>query len=635
MGRNPKKTASDFEQLILKEGWEIVERDKEKKVLAEGIEYPLVHPVVIWNKIYRVGQSPEERYRAMVKVHDYYWPHYVETWNYWEEERYYAHCENWSFISMAGGASTAKSHTMAKILLQFYWSDPTKNAAIVTSTTLSALQKRVMGYVVNLLHEIKIPFQYHYTKSPSPQILHNPKDEIHSISALAAGMGTDEQAIKNAIGRHPKGRLMVALDEATDLAPVVMKSVANLEAGEDGKLQVWGIGNSNNKSDLHAALSTPRDGWESVSWQHSIKWLTTQNNGICLYFSPYRSPAIHETDPEKKAKLAKFFITAEQIEERKKTWGENSIEYARFVLGWWLDSFGGDSTFTSKPFLEIFKTKRLSLWSGLHPLRMTGGFDPAFSTGGDKAILRLGIMGHTAGGQVVYDFRDSHLQFRLRMAAVHQDPIDIQLADQIIDLLIAHNCLLEDVAFDVTGQGRAFPELVRQRAAAKRGIHWNSAIKVYNSRSSNKKNNQPEVVVKTPTELWDNLKEFIQTNQICGLDDISIYQLTTRLLVFNEKTKKRELEHKQDYRNRMSAINPGQGTSPDEADAASLALFAAIYRHGLHLEQVKPIEGPRDIFSEKWDIMKRAEMQEQKKVQLVMPKASYSSEMKPRKARVW
>jgi hypothetical protein len=417
------------------------------------------------------------------------------------------------------------------------------------------------------------------------------------------------------------------LDEAPDLDPAVLKAVANLEAGEDGKLQVWVIGNSNNKSDLHGALSTPELGWKSVHPMKDIKWKTTQPNGVCLYFSPYRSPAIHEPDPVKREKLGKFLITKKQIEDREARWGKDSIEFHRMVLGFWQDGGKGENTFTSEPFLDNFGTRRRSLWSGLRPLRIVGGFDPAFSTGGDKAILRLAMLGHTASGQIVLDFRESSLVFRLMMSAVHQDPIDIQLADQLIDILTRHKCLLEDVSFDVTGQGRTFPELVRLRAA-QRSISWNSGIKVWHARSSGQKNNQ-DVIVKSPTELWDNTKAFIQTSQICGLDEVALYQFSSRLLVYNEKTRKRELESKLDYKNRISAIMPGKGTSPDEADSVALTVFTAIHRHGFFLEQTAPTDVWQDFYTAKYYLQQKAEVVEAEKVMAAPVKATYATELTP------
>lgn len=615
----------DLNSLIKKEGWEIVEDDGVKKVIAFGQEFPVVHPIGIYNKLYRTEKNPETKYLYMKAIHDIYWPQLIPTWNYWTERRFRAHCEGYSFISMAGGASKGKSNDAALIAIINWLSDPANNAVIVASTTLQALSKRIWGYIVRYIHAIKIPIQFHYTKSPSPQIVFDKKDEIHSMSAMAAAVGTDEESIKNYIGRHPNKKFMLILDEAPDLSPYVLKAVANLEAGEDGKLQVMVIGNSLSKSDLHGALSTPKNGWRSIDYRKDSKWQTTQPNGVCLYFSPFDSPAIHETDPVKRALLSKFLITAEQIEEKKQRYGENSLEYWRMVLGFWQDQAGGTSTFTDKPFLDTYAVRRKSLWSGLHPLNMCGGFDPAFSTGGDSAILRLAVLGHIQSGPVVLDFRDNTLVFKLKMEAVHKDPIEIQLADQIIVLLSQYKCPLENVAFDVTGQGRTFPELVRLRAAQK-GIHWKSGIKVYSSRSSANKNNQ-DVIVKSPTELWDNLKEFVQTNQIAGLDDMAIYQLTTRLLVVNPKTKKRELESKLDYRNRMSAINPGKGGSPDQADSASLAVFAAIYRHGFYKEQAKAVDEPIDFFSQKFNALNQAEAVEQKPVAFKFPKATFTGEL--------
>ena len=602
-----KSALIDLESLVKNEGWEITLVENQKKILAHGKTFNLLHPYAIYCSLYRNESNPEMKFFFMKKIHDFLWPDQIPTWNYWSEERFRAHCEGHSFISYAGGASTGKSLDAAKIACIMWLSDPGNNAVIVASTTLQALSKRIWGYIVRFMHKAKIPIQFTYTKHPSPQMVFDPKDEIHSMSAMAAGVGTDSESIRNYIGRHPNKKFMLVLDEATDLSPDVLKAVANLEAGEEGKLQVVVIGNSLSKSDLHGALSTPKAGWRTVDWKTHTRWQTTQKNGICLYFSPFNSPAIHETDPEKKALLSKFFVTLSQIEEKRAHYGENSPDYFRFILGWWQDNAGSDTTFTSEPFLNNYAITRKALWSGLHPLVKVAGFDPAFSTGGDSAILRIGVMGHESNGRVVIDFKGEELCYKLKMMVVHKDDIDIQLADQIIDILLKENCFLENVAFDCTGQGRAFASLVRLQAA-KRGYQFKDPVKIWHSRSSGTKNNQPTMIVKTPTELWDNVKEFVQTGQIAGMDAMALYQFTTRMLVVNPKTKKRELENKQDYKNRMGAINPGKGSSPDQADALALATFAAVYRHGFHLEQMKSTREEMGFHEKKYQAFQQMEV---------------------------
>ena len=97
--------------------------------------------------------------------------------------------------------------------------------------------------------------------------------------------------------------------------------------------------------------------------------------------------------------------------------------------------------------------------------------------------------------------------------------------------------------------------------------------------------------IKIPSyELWYQLREFVTHKQIYGLDALSCAQFTHRRIVSNEKTGIKELERKEVYRRRMGAISGVLGRSPDEADAAALALLSAATHYGFYPGQNKPLK---------------------------------------------
>ena len=95
----------------------------------------------------------------------------------------------------------------------------------------------------------------------------------------------------------------------------------------------------------------------------------------------------------------------------------------------------------------------------------------------------------------------------------------------------------------------------------------------------------------TPIKLWAAYRDFIQNDQIRGLDQKTVYQLTSRLTEW--KNGKEVLEPKQAYRRRVAAIDPTLAHSPDEADAGALTIQAAIIRLGFHPGQ--RVELPANI----------------------------------------
>lgn len=567
-----KETAA-FDQLIEQEGWKIVKRKEGLKVLAFDREFPYAHPFAIHAKLFRSESNPDVKYRSLKAMHDYAWPEYIATWNHWDERRFKALCEDYQYISYAGGASTGKSHCAARLALLYWMAAPKARTIIVASTTLSALSVRIWGYITRLSNELAINYPIQLYGGQSPKILFDKKDPIHGMYAVAAGKGTDEKAIANWIGRHPKEAMMLVLDEAPDLDPILLKSLPNLEAGGI-EFKCLVLGNSLSKFDLHGALSTPsgEKGWKGIDPLKNVQWPTTQKKGVCLFFSCHESPAIMEPDESKRELLSRFFITKEAIEEKKALYGEHSDSFYRFVLGFWRDS-ATDETVISRQFLDGFNVKDKAEWSGLVPFKVVAGLDPAFSSGGDQCILRLAVLGQDIYGNILLDFRGESLLFKIPINVVLQDAAEIQIADKVIEILGKYGCELGNLAIDSNGQGRALAEVIRLRAKS-----LQTPLKIYSVRQGNMAVNSFDVIVKTNLELWTSVRDFIQTNQIRGMDHKSILQFTTRKIII--KGSKQVLEPKKDYKNRIGASNPGLAHSPDEADAAALAVQAAMLKFG-------------------------------------------------------
>jgi hypothetical protein len=205
------------------------------------------------------------------------------------------------------------------------------------------------------------------------------------------------------------------------------------------------------------------------------------------------------------------------------------------------------------------------------PLQICGGIDPAFSTGGDNCIVRLAILGQEVSGQIVLDFMGERLLFKIPVLASLGDAAEMQVSEGIVKVLKQHHCPLEHCALDVTGVGRALGELVRMK-----GGYSGQPLRILTIPSGKKSVKSFDVQPMEPLKLWAAYRDFIQHDQIRGLDQRTLYQLTSRLTEW--KNNKEILEGKQAYRRRIAAINPAFAHSPDEADAGALCLQAAIVK---------------------------------------------------------
>lgn len=467
---------------------------------------------------------------------------------------------------------THNTQAAAYIGTLFWLALPHKRAVIVTSTTIESLKSRIYGYIMRALKEMAVPVPMQIKTSPPPSINPVPPDHIHGIFGIAAKQGTDEQTIKDIIGRHPKNAMLLILDEAPHMPIGIMGAFTNLKKGLEDRFQCIAIGNPDSTTDLHGALSTPLVGWNNIDPSKDFRWQTTQPNGVCLYFNPYDSPAIHEQDPLKKAALSKFLMTSESLIEAERTEGVDSEAFWRFTMGFWRDR-STDKTIVSEAFLKDYDPTKQAEFSGLRDLHIVAGLDPAFSTGGDKCILRLAVLGHHVSGSIVLDYRGTSLLFQVQIKAGTGKSAEIQIADQVIEILNHYNIPLNTLCIDASGQGRGLADVIQLRANSPY-----SPTKIYSTNAGNRSAKSFDVIISSAHDMWFSGREFISHGQIFGLDDLAYAQLHNRLII--EKSGKKTLEQKADYKRRMNSVSSLLGRSPDEADAAMLALQSAIIHYG-------------------------------------------------------
>lgn len=582
--------AITYRQLCLAEGWRVIEKPGQiPQVIANGKTHNLVHPYQIHLKLYREATDPDEKYNSMVRIHHFLWPHHIPTWNYWTERRFRAHCEPWKVITLASGAGTGKSLDCAKIGIIDFASDPLHTAVIVASTSLESVENRIWGYVIDLLETAAIPIPKKMLSSQPPKVLYPGKaSKLHGMFAIAMTIGDDDKVIAKLIGRHPKKRLIVFLDESTDMNAAITKAIPNLEEGVD-VFKLYAIGNSKSWNDLHGALSTPKNGIESIDPNKTFTWQTTQDRGVCLYFNPYDSPAIHEKDPTKRLLLSKFLITREKIERKQEEYGTDSDAYYRFTLGFW-KSQSIDENIISLKFVTEQEIHKSAEWTGYYRLDIAAGLDPAYRSGGKGCMLRFGILGQQVDGKIVLDCRYEELLYIINVRLSDDSSAERQVAQQVVDLLRRHRCPVQNMALDATGGGRALGELISILSGT-----GQQPFRIVNTRQGLKKGEtDPFIEVMSPSDLWFQAKKFIQHKQLKGVDKLTIEQMTNRLIFTDDTTNKTTLETKEEFKTRMGAIKPSLAVSPDEADALMLLIQATVMRFGFTPGQIRALPAPQE-----------------------------------------
>lgn len=512
---------------------------------------------------------------------------------------------------------THNTQSAAYVACLFWLALPHKRAVIVTSTELASLKNRIYGYVLRALQEMSIQIPLVISNSPPPSIRYDPNDFMHGIFGVAAKEGNEDKTIESIKGRHPKDSLLLVLDEATDMPIGITTAVPNLRQGLSDRFQAMALGNSKSWTDLHGAWSYPKVGIENIDPKKDFRWETTQPNGICLYFNPYDSPAIHETDPVKKAALSKFLITEEKLLKAEQEQGIDSDGFWQFVMGFWRSKLS-DPTIITESFLKNYDPTRRAEFSGKYDLAICAGLDPAFSVGGDKCVLRLGVLGHHVNGKMVLDFRGEAFVFVIKIFANTGKSAEIQIADQVIEICARYGVPLNTLCVDASGAGRGLADVIQLRSGGAL-----TPTKIYSTNIGNRSAQSFDTVITSAHDMWFKGREFITHGQVFGMDALAYGQLHTRLVI--EKNGKKTLERKPDYKKRMSAISSLLGRSPDEADSAMLCLQSAIIHHGFFPGQVREAVRYLDADSMKFDMaVKQYKEMMQKKSSFVL-KASYKN----------
>lgn len=487
---------------------------------------------------------------------------------------------------------THNSYDAAKTGLLFWLANPGGRTVLVASTSLTDLDSRIWGYVKRF-HQTLAAFELPgiLLTSPPPKILLTKKDTIHGMFAVPLQRGTPKKTASTLIGRHPDEGFLAIIDEGTDVSPGFMDAVANWEKSPFFQMIV--IGNSASMYDPHGLLSRPKGGWDTVNPDYDTEWET--KSGICLYFDCYRSPAIHEKNPEKKAKLAKFLFTTESIEQAILEYGENSEKFWRFTRGFWPAEDSLQTVLTAV-MIDKFGAQKRAHWAGRGAVHILAGLDPAMSPDGDECILRFAKLGMDVNGLQVLDFGGEDWIHRIVIQGDSDEPAEYQILNETRRLCFEMGVKPGDLAIDVWGAGSGVGAIFR--------MNWSADVYEVSSAGpptetwigTDRRETAKEAYDRRITELWFSMREFVQGGQIRGLDDISCEQFSTR--EYGWLGKKYSLETKRDYKERMGKVD-NRYRSPDRADAATLILDHARQFYGF-LAGAVARSAERDTGFKKW-----------------------------------
>ena len=334
------------------------------------------------------------------------------VWSKWSHDRIKAWCYN-DFQTWWGPSSSGKS-TDAGLFSLFHWlSAPDRTTIMVCSTTKDMLDRRIWREIVRYhsllkrLHgEEKIPGTR--SRQPPTITLDDPnsaegENTINAMFAIAIQRGTVEEAVGNIVGVHNDYNVLI-IDEMQATRKAAVEAFDNLSTGREAKF--LGMCNPVSRLDSLGQYSEPTEGWNSISTDDE-NWETRK--GRCYYFDGLKSPGVD--NPEK----FHFLLTRKQIDSMTIDPGPDSPRFWSQRRGF-VPPEGLTMRVFTENYANKFDIKKRATWKTNPQLCLS--LDPAFSTGGDKAVLtpmKIGVFDNDMTGielqkQIVVNLELSHSQ---------------------------------------------------------------------------------------------------------------------------------------------------------------------------------------------------------------------------------
>jgi hypothetical protein len=198
--------------------------------------------------------------------------------------------------------------------------------------------------------------------------------------------------------------------------------------------------------------------------------------------------------------------------------------------------------------------------------------DPAWAKGGDKASAKFGLCGISEDGlQTLQIYKHVDIQEDVR---IKNESRVLQVAKQFKNLCIAEGIQKKHVATDGSGGGLPFAALLEEIWKEEKSSGQFLAVQFGGApslRAASVKDKRPakEAFVNRVAEIWFAGVDFVQGNQIKGLNQQTCMELTERRQLPAVKAgsgSKLRIEEKKDMKLRTG------GKSPDDADSTLILL---------------------------------------------------------------
>lgn len=526
------------------------------------------------------GLGRYEHAKRLIKI---LWPFY--EWTSWSGKKWRALCEN-DLAALMGCAGSGKSRDLGMYALLCWWSAPQDTAVAVTSESIEGAINRVWGEIIRAHQEAqwqnddgsRADTPGVLTAGPARVKLKGSVDGMtgggqQSIMLVAAGNAFTDSALRTLQGLHNNFVLLI-LDELQDLTAGVIGDSVLGNLGRNVRFQLVAAGNIGDVNDPLGKLCRPvtaeNGGYDDVD-ENTDEWKIARGDlkGVCIRLDAEKTPNYERVEqglPE-----LRFLPTVEEVEAKKSLKDQGVLElgsYYRQYKAFITPKVAEDGRY-SVNIMTKFKTHLAANWAKEGGYLVVGGCDPAYTSGGDKFILKPVHYGQRADGLWTIEFQPAHaLQYEATDGTPRNYDMVRQTKRLCLDLL---NISPTNLAVDVSGENPLGDIFANE---------WSDEIMRVNFQGKpselpvSLRDRRPcsHEYANMSAELWGALAVFIRHDQVRGVTTQHAKELAARKTERGAQNKL-VIEAKPKMRKRL-------GYSPDEADGGNLGLAVLRVRHG-------------------------------------------------------
>ena len=422
------------------------------------------------------------------------------------------------YCCLAGCASSGKSMALAAYGIMSYLAAPLDTKVLFTSTTLAAAQMRVWKCVT----ELWLPGFPGKMVASKCLVRGVRKDgsfsEITGLKLLAATGSSTDEIDDGFIGIKAK-RVIACLDELSALTHGVLNACkTNLQTNP--LFEFKAAANPDLYTDPFGVSCEPLDGWDSVT-EGDMDWKTKR--GICLRFDSEQSPNVdagynkYEWLPKK-----------EDIDAAREDYGERSRFFFRMFKGMWLKDASDETVYTEGEWYSngAARPVDISEFEGRDPQEVGAiGFDPSYVSGGGRFMGVRGRVVQIKGKSVLEVLGSEQIM----------DDVDSEHANRTYHsvsemerLALSYNIDPENVAFDMTGAGIPFRDVVvSEWSSLPMGVNFGGSASNLQISPVDRRIAK-DVYHNRVSELWVRAKGLLREGRIRGMSRDLITEICQR-----------------------------------------------------------------------------------------------------------